>query len=202
MENHEPKIDAYIARSASFAQPILNHIRKLAHQACPEIKETIKWGMPFFDYKGTVCNMAAFKAHCSFGFWKSSLMADPHNLLKENTVNAMGQMGRITSVDDLPPDDVMLQYIREAVKLNEEGVKITKPAKSRTELLIPDYLVAVLGEHPEAKKTFDNFSYSNKKEYVQWIIEAKTDATREKRIANAMEWLAEGKPRMWKYERK
>jgi uncharacterized protein YdeI (YjbR/CyaY-like superfamily) len=114
----------------------------------------------------------------------------------------MGQMGRITSINDLPPDNVMLEYIRDAAKLNEEGLKVVKPTKSRTELIIPDYFASMLAEHPEAKKTFDNFSYSNKKEYVQWIIEAKTESTRQKRIATAMEWLAEGKPRMWKYEQK
>jgi len=204
MEKQDKRIDAYIARAADFAQPILKHLRQLVHMASPEINETIKWGFPHFDYKGTVCSMASFKNHCAFGFWKGSLLHDPNNLLSKNKEDAMGQMGRITSLSDLPDDNILIQYVKNAVKLNEEGIKVPakKPVAPRTEIKVPDYFAKELKNHPAAKNNFEKFSYSNRKEYLQWITEAKSEETRNKRMAKAMEWLAEGKSRNWKYERK
>src|SRR5690348_10178726 len=126
MEKYDKRIDAYVAKSAGFAQPILKHIRNLVHRAFPEINETVKWGMPHFDYKGPVCHMAAFKQHCAFGFWKGSLLDDPAKILSKKNEDAMGQLGRITSLSDLPDDEVLAEYIRNAVKLNEEGIKVAK----------------------------------------------------------------------------
>jgi uncharacterized protein YdeI (YjbR/CyaY-like superfamily) len=204
MEKYDKRIDAYIAKAADFAQPILKHIRKLAHLAYPEINETIKWGFPHFDHKGTVCSMAAFKNHCAFGFWKGTLLNDPNSLLSKNKEAAMGQMGRITSISDLPDDDTLIEYIRNAVKLNEEGIKLPskKPVAPKTETAIPDYFAEALNKHPDAKDNFERFSYSHRKEYIQWIAEAKTEETRNKRMITAIEWLSEGKSRNWKYERK
>jgi uncharacterized protein YdeI (YjbR/CyaY-like superfamily) len=203
MKNTDARIDAYIEKSAEFARPILNHIRNIVHEACPEIEETMKWSMPFFDYKGTVCNMAAFKQHCALGFWKASLMKDPHNILTEGN-EAMGQLGKITRVEDLPPDGILIDYIKEAVRLNEEGVKA--PSKPKTTekkvLVIPEYFVSALEENASASEHFEKFSPSKKKDYVEWISEAKTEDTRNKRLATAIEWIAEGKARNWKYERK
>jgi uncharacterized protein YdeI (YjbR/CyaY-like superfamily) len=202
MKKRNEKIDAYIANAAEFAQPILTHLRELVHKACPEIEESWKWSFPNFDYKGIVCSMAAFKQHCSFGFWKASLMSDPHKLLTQSR-EAMGQMGQLKSLADLPPDDVLIAYIKEAVELNEKGVKIPKPkANGNKDLQIPDYLVSALETNEAASETFENFSYSNKKEYVEWLTEAKTEETRSKRLAAALEWMREGKARNWKYERK
>lgn len=197
----DPRIDDYIENSAEFAKPILNHLRKLAYFAFPDFKETIKWGMPFFDYKGTVCSMASFKEHCVFGFWKASLLPDPYSLLKENAGEAMGQFGKIGSLNDLPADQIIIEYIQNAVKLNEEGKKVAKKPIERTELAIPDYLTEALSQHKIAADNFENFSYSHKKEYVQWLIEAKTEATRWKRLETALEWITQGKSRNWKYER-
>jgi uncharacterized protein YdeI (YjbR/CyaY-like superfamily) len=203
MEKQDQRIDAYIARAADFAQPILRHIRKLVHEASPEIMETIKWGFPHFDYKGTVCSMASFKNHCAFGFWKSSLMKDPYDLLSKNTEDAMGQMGRITSLADLPDDKILLEYVKNAVQLNEQGVKISKkPAAPIKEVTIPGYFTDALKKNPAANDNFDKFSNSHKKEYIQWITEAKSEETRNKRMNTAIEWLSEGKSRNWKYERK
>src|SRR5215213_2106905 len=126
MKNTDERIDAYIAKSADFAKPILTHLRALVHAACPDIEETWKWSFPHFDYKGTVCSMAAFKRHCSFGFWKASLMKDSHRLLTAGS-EAMGQLGQIKSLADLPPDALLIAYVREAVELNEKGVKAAKP---------------------------------------------------------------------------
>lgn len=199
----DARIDAYIEKSAEFARPILNHIRNIVHEACPEIEETMKWSMPFFDYKGTVCNMAAFKQHCALGFWKASLMKDPHNILTEGN-EAMGQLGKITRVEDLPPDGILIDYIKEAVRLNEEGIKA--PSKPKTtekkELVIPEYFVSALEENASASEHFEKFSPSKKKDYVEWLNEAKTEDTRNKRLATAIEWISEGKARNWKYERK
>jgi len=199
MPTTDPRIDAYIERSADFAQPLLKHIRKLVHKAAPEIVETMKWSFPHFDHKGTVCSMAAFKEHCAFGFWKQSLLEDGA-FPAEKT--AMGSFGRITSRKDLPDDKTMVKLIRDAVSLNEKGIKVkrqTTPGKK--DLVIPPYLLEALAKNDTAAATFENFPYSCKKEYVEWITEAKTDATRDKRLATTVEWLAEGKRRNWKYEK-
>lgn len=199
----DPRIDAYIDKAAPFAKPILQHIRAVVHKACPGIQETIKWGMPFFDYKGIVCNMAAFKNHCSFGFFKAALMANATELLAGNG-EGMGHLGKIISLKDLPPDNVLIRYILEAVALNEAGVKKVVPKKTadKKELTIPGEVISALDCNEAAKNTFDKFAYSHKKEYVEWITEAKTEATRDKRIATMLEWLQQGKSRNWKHEKK
>lgn len=201
--SQDKRIDAYIAKSADFAQPILTHIRKLVHKSCPKVEETIKWGFPNFVYGGAIlCFMASFKKHCSFGFWKGSLMTELSETINEKGETAMGNFGKLTSVKDLPSDKKMAGYIKSAMKLNEEGVKLPNRApvkKGTKELVVPDYILKALSKNKKAKGTFEAFGYSHKKEYVQWIEEAKTEPTRNKRIATMMEWLKEGKGRNWKY---
>jgi uncharacterized protein YdeI (YjbR/CyaY-like superfamily) len=199
MPSVDPRIDAYIERSAPFAQPILNHLRKLIHKACPDVVETLKWSMPSFEYKGLMCGMAAFKAHCTFMFWKQSLL-ESDAIPKVKT--AMGTFGRITSMKDLPSDKILTGIIHQAMELNEKGIKVpkAKPAQKK-ELVVPDVLKKALKTDPRAAETFKNFSPSCKREYVEWITEAKTDATRDRRLATAIEWMAEGKRRNWKYEK-
>ena len=199
MEQYDARVDAYIEKSADFAKPILKHLRKLIHEASPKISETIKWSMPAFEYKGLVCGVAAFKQHCALGFWKESL-------LKSNVFpaqkTAMGSVGRITSKAELPADDAIIDLVRQAVELNENGIKVPKKkSTAKKELVIPDYLTKALKKNKAAQKTFEIFPYSCKKEYVEWITEAKTDATRDKRLATSVEWLSEGKRRNWKYEK-
>ena len=197
MPNKDPRVDAYIEKSADFAKPILTHLRKLVHKASPKLSETVKWGMPAFEYKGIVCGIAAFKEHCTFGFWKHSLL-NYNGFSTEKT--AMGSFGRITSKKDLPTDDTIVKLVQQAVELNETGVKVAKPKPAaKKELVVPDYLTAALKKNKAAQKTFEDFPYSCKKEYVEWITEAKTEPTREKRLATTIEWLVEGKPRNWKY---
>lgn len=194
-------IDAYIEKSAPFAKPILIHLRQLVYEACHDVEEKVKWGMPFFDYKGPVCNMAAFKQHCSFGFWKAALMKDP--ILQSNAESevAMGHLGRITSLKDLPSDRKIIAYIREAIQLNEDGIKIAKVKKAvASSIIIPEYFTAKLNKNKEAKKYFNNFSVAKQREYVVWLEEAKTEPTRVKRLAQAIEWIADGKTRNWKYQ--
>lgn len=198
MPTTDPRIDAYIESAADFAQPILIHLRRLVHKACPDVTETVKWSMPSFDHKGILCGFAAFKAHCTFGFWKQSLM-ETDAFPKNKT--AMGSFGRITSLKDLPSDKVMIGLIHQALELNEKGVKVAKkPVASKKELVVPDYLTKALSKNKKAKAQFDKFSYSHKKEYVEWITEAKTEPTRLKRLATTIEWLSDGKSRNWKYE--
>jgi uncharacterized protein YdeI (YjbR/CyaY-like superfamily) len=205
MGTKDKRIDAYIEKSQPFAKPILKHLRKLVHQACPEVEETIKWSFASFDYKGPLCSMAAFKEHAVFGFWKYKLLKDPKNYLGARSNEggaAMGNLGRIASIKDLPPDKAIIDFINQAKKLNDEGVKLpSKPKKPKAELVIPDYFIKALKKNKSASKNFETFSYSKKKEYVQWITEAKTAETREKRMSTALEWIAEGKSRNWKYER-
>ncbi|HEX6280281.1 MAG TPA: YdeI/OmpD-associated family protein [Pyrinomonadaceae bacterium] len=198
MPTVDPRVDAYIEKSADFAKPILRHIRKLVHKACPDIQETMKWSFPHFDHKGTVCSMASFKQHCALGFWKQSLME--HDAFPAEKT-AMGSFGRVTSVKDLPPDKVMIALIHQAVELNEKGVKVAKKPADKKELVVPADLTKALSKNKTAKAAFDRFSYSHKKEYVQWIEEAKTEPTRNKRLATTVEWLSEGKSRNWKYEK-
>jgi uncharacterized protein YdeI (YjbR/CyaY-like superfamily) len=200
MGKKDPRVDAYIAKSAGFAQPVLKHIRQLVHQGCPEVEETIKWQFPCFSYKGLLCSMAAFRNHCTFGFWKHELIL-PEKQGTDGEEDGMGQFGKMTSLSDLPKDALMLRYIKEAVRLNDEGIKIPSRAKPKRkqELVVPDYFLAALKKSPRSLKAFEEFSYSHKKEYVQWVTEAKRDETRQQRLETTLAWLAEGKPRNWKY---
>jgi uncharacterized protein YdeI (YjbR/CyaY-like superfamily) len=198
MPTTDPRVDAYIEKSAEFAKPILTHIRKLVHTACPDITETMKWSFPHFDHKGTICSMASFKQHCAFGFWKQPLM-EKDAFPAQKT--AMGSFGRITSLDDLPYDKVMIGLLNQAIELNERGIKVAKKTVERKDLVVPDDMTEALKKDKKAKTAFDAFSYSNQKEYIEWITEAKTEATRNKRLATTIEWLAEGKSRNWKYEK-
>lgn len=195
MGKKDPRVDAYIARSAHFAKPILRHIREVVHKGCPEVEETIKWGMPHFDYKGMLCGMSAFKEHCALGFWK-------HKLVAPAKEGAMGHFGRITSLKDLPPDRVLVGYVREAARLNEAGVKVPRKVREpKKALATPSDLAAALKKNAKAQASFAGFSPSHKREYIEWITDAKTEETRKKRLGIAVEWMAEGKPRNWKYMR-
>ena len=200
MKNTDPRIDTYIENSAEFAQPILAHIRSMVHQHCPDVSETVKWSMPHFDYKGSIfCHFAAFKKHCALGFWYGELLQVDSKLEK-----AMGQFGRITSLEDLPNDAAFVQLLNEAMKLHDAGVKLPSRSKDKSEkkeLEVPLDFLGELQKNSAALATFDAFSYSQKKEYVDWYTEAKTDATRTKRLHQAIEWMAEGKRRNWKYEK-
>lgn len=197
MGTKDPRIDAYITKPAAFARPILSHIRKLVHANCPDVVETIKWSMPHFEYKGGIfCGMAAFRAHCTFGFWLGALLKIESKLGK-----AMGQFGCITSLADLPGDKEIATIIKAAIKLHDAGVKSptrAKPAEKKA-LVVPDYFLAAVKENKKTYATFESFSPSKKREYVEWITDAKTDATRDKRLAQAVEWMSEGKVRNWKY---
>jgi uncharacterized protein YdeI (YjbR/CyaY-like superfamily) len=206
MATKNPKVDTYIAKSGDFAKPILTRLRELVHKACPDVEETIKWGMPSFDYKGPFCSMAAFKEHAVFGFWKASLLNDPKKYLQARSTDggsAMGHFGRLTSIKDLPPDKVILDFIKQHKKLNDEGIKVpAKPKPKKKELVIPAYFLNAIKKNKKALAVFNEFSYSHQKDYVEWITEAKTEATRNKRMETAIEWMAEGKGRNWKYQRK
>jgi uncharacterized protein YdeI (YjbR/CyaY-like superfamily) len=196
MGTRDIRVDAYIARSADFAQPILSHLREVVHAACPDVEETMKWSFPHFQYKGMLCSMASFKEHCSFGFWKSSLILEDGG-----NGDGAGQFGRLSQISDLPSRKVLTGYIRKAMKLNEEGVKSPGRPKPKTprELIVPDDLATALQRNTTAQATFEDFSTSHKREYVEWLTEAKTEATRKRRLESAIEWMADGKPRNWKY---
>lgn len=202
MSQQDPRIDAYILQSADFARPILEHMRHLVHKACPQAAETIKWSMPYFTCEGQLlCCFAAFKAHCSFIFWKGAHMDDPDNIFRARGENGMGQLGKITSLKDLPSDKIFIKYLKAAAKLSTAG---TPPAAKKTapgskEPEVPDWLLSAIKKNKKAWATFEAFSYSNKKEYVEWITSAKTETTRNSRLADALAWMAEGKIRNWKY---
>ncbi len=198
MGKRDPRVDAYIARSAEFARPILRHIRAVVHEACPEVEETLKWSMPAFTYHGLLCTMAAFKRHCSFGFWKGALIVDRIG----NQRVGMGDFDKITALSDLPSAAQLERYVKQAMVLNEQGVKVPRrKSAARKPVVVPDDLAAALARSPRARATFEKFSPSHRREYVEWITDAKRDDTRARRVAQAVEWLAAGKSRNWKYER-
>ncbi len=202
MGKKDKRIDDYIARSADFAKPILSHLRQLVHSTCPDVSETIKWSFACFDYKGPFCSMAAFKEHCSFGFWKAALMQDAEKL-KGNQATSMGHLGKIRSLDDLPSEKILISYIKEAMRLNNEGVKLPAREKKteKQELAVPGYFTKALSKNKTALNIFQAFSPSHKKEYVEWITEAKTEETRNRRIEKALEQITNSKSLNWKYER-
>lgn len=192
MARKDSRIDAYIAKSAKFARPILKHLRALVHEGCPDVVETVKWSLPHFDYEGVLCGMAAFKEHCSFGFWNRALKIPSKG-------GAMGQFGCIKSLSDLPADRVIVGYVREAARLNAAGEKVGPIRRERKPLMVPPELSAALKKNAAARARFESFSPSQKRDYNEWIGEAKHEETRRKRTETAIGWIAEGKPRNWKY---
>jgi len=205
--NFEPRIDAYIAKAKPFAQPILIHLRELVHKACPNVEETIKWSRPFFEYKGVILgNMSAFNEHCSFGFWGEEIGA----VLREAKVvqdGGMGSLGRITTVKDLPSNKQMLELLKQATAFIDNG-NYTSPIAARkkvvkapkAELETPAEFTKALKANKKASAVFTKFSPSCKREYIEWIADAKRPETRDKRITQAIEQIAEGKQRNWKYQ--
>jgi uncharacterized protein YdeI (YjbR/CyaY-like superfamily) len=198
MGKHDPRVDAYIAKSPDFAKPILAHIRAVVHSACPQCEETIKWSAPFFDYRGTLCSMAAFKEHVALGFWKGALVVGRSS---GDDDRAAGQFGRITSVKDLPSKTELTRYIKKAMKLNEEGIVVPKPKVAKATLPVPPELTAALARNKKARAAFAAFPPGHRREYCEWIGEAKREETRASRVKQAVEWIAEGKSRNWKYQR-
>ncbi|MBE7491138.1 MAG: YdeI/OmpD-associated family protein [Planctomycetes bacterium] len=193
-------MDEYIANAADFARPVLKKLRGLYHKACPEIEESLKWGMPCFSCRGIVGSMAAFKEYVGIGFWKGALLDDPTGLFKGVGATQMSAL-KFRTVKDLPADKVLVDMIKQAVALNKAGIK-APAARAKPEVKPPKDLLAALNRNKTAKATFEGFSPSHRREYVQWITEAKQQATREKRLAQAIEWMTEGKPRNWKYMKK
>ncbi len=199
MGKKDPRIDAYIAKSADFAKPVLRHLRKVVHAGCPDVEETLKWGFPHFMYKGMLCSMASFKGHCTFGFWKEVLLKEKRGTLAKVDEPAMGQFGRITAVADLPSEKALVRYVKGAAALNDQGVRAPARSKAKKPLAVPAYFMAALRKNKKAFATFEGFSPSNKKEYVEWVTEAKAEETRQRRLATAVAWMAAGKVRNWKY---
>jgi uncharacterized protein YdeI (YjbR/CyaY-like superfamily) len=205
--NFDPKIDLYINKSQPFARPILTHLRELIHQACPAVVETIKWSRPFFEYKGHILlNISAFKEHCSVGFWGEEIGA-VLRAAGEVRSEGMGTLGRITSLETLPPDHQLLAWLKQAVAFIDAG-QYTSPIAARQRVVkapkpgpeIPEAFAQALKASKPAAKVFAAFSPSCQREYIEWIADAKRPETRDKRITQAVEWIAEGKQRNWKYQ--
>ena len=198
MPTTDPRIDAYIAKAQPFARPILARLRKAVHAGCPDVVETIKWGVPAFEYKGPMCGMAAFKAHCLMGFWKGALLKTQP---KDRGLDAWGNFGRFESLDDVPSEAALARAVREAAKLNDLGIKVPRTVKAKKPLKAPAYMLAAIKKNKKAQVAYDAFSPSCKREYIEWITDARTDATRDRRLETAVQWMAEGKIRNWKYVR-
>jgi len=197
MGTKDARVDAYIAKSADFAKPILKRLRAEVHAACPDVTEEMKWSFPHFTYKGMFCAMAAFTQHCTFGFWKGSLVLGSNS----RSADAMGQLGRIASLDDLPSKAVMAGYLKKAMALNDQGITVKrKPKAAPKPVRVPADLAAALKKNKNAPAAFADFSPSHKREYIEWISEAKRADTRARRVAQAVEWTAEGKSRNAKYQ--
>jgi uncharacterized protein YdeI (YjbR/CyaY-like superfamily) len=199
MGKRDRRVDAYIRKAAAFARPILTEIREAVHGSCPDVEEAMKWSFPHFVYKGMLCSMASFKEHAALGFWKGELV-----LGRGRDAGAMGHFGRLTKLSDLPSKKALAGYVKKAVALNELGVKAPRePRKAAPKTMkVPADLSAALARDKKARAGFDALNPSHKREYLEWITEAKADATRQRRLAQTLEWLAEGKSRNWKYESK
>jgi uncharacterized protein YdeI (YjbR/CyaY-like superfamily) len=196
--------DAYIARQQPFAKPVLKYLRDLVHEVCPETVEVIKWGHPHFDYKGPFAGLAAFKAHATFGFWKAGLLAKDGAPLGKSDEKAMGSFGRLRSVEDLPGRRTMVSLLKRAMKLNDDGVK--HPARSglRKPIVVrpPAFFMSAVRRNAKALATYESLAPSHRREYVEWVTGAKTDATRDRRLATTVTWLSQGKRHNWKYEKR
>lgn len=203
MPKTSPQVDRYIGEAADFARPILEKIRKLFHKGCPELEESMKWSFPHFDYKGILGAMSAFKNHVGFHFWKGKLIDDPTGTMKGVGKTSMGHF-KVTDVSELPPDKVLLAMIKQAKQLNDDEVKVPTAPKRKLpkEVEVPADLQQRLLKNKAAKATFEAFSPSHKREYVEWINEAKQEATRQRRLESAIEMMEEGKSKNWKYQRK
>lgn len=203
MEKYSSKIDHYIEKSQDFAKPVLHYLRETVHEFCPDAEETMKWSFPHFIYKGkNLCAMASFKQHCTFGFWLEKEMKTMKEITQDIEKNSMFSLGKITGIEDLPSKPQLKKAIKEAMELTDMGVIMKKAAPSKTEMEIPEYFQTALEANQKALDVFKKASPFFRKEYITWIMEAKTEATRNKRIDQAIEWIAEEKGRNWKYERK
>ena len=201
MGKRNPAVDAYIGKANDFAKPILVYLRDVVHDTVPDVEEELKWGHPSFIHKGILCGMAAFKEHCTFGFWKGEQIVTKGG--GKIGLGGKGEFNRLTKVGDLPSKKVLAGYLKEAVRLNDEGtpgpMSGRKRAKATKPMTVPPYLAAALKKNKQALAAFENFSPSARKEYVEWLTDAKSDETRAKRLAQAIEWIADGKHRNWKY---
>lgn len=193
-------VDAYIKKSQPFAQPILNHLRDLVHEELPHAEEQLKWGMPAFITHGSIlAHLGAFKEHAVFSFFKAPLLKDPKGYLTARGDSAMGHFGRLTSRKDLPADKVLRDFLRQADKLNETGAKVPKTAREKP--TTPPFFKKALATNKKANANYKSLSASCQREYIDWLVEAKTEATRTRRVQTALEWISKGKTRNWKYER-
>ena len=203
MEKYSPKVDEYIEKSQDFAKPILNYIRETIHEFCPDAEEAIKWKFPTFLYKGKIlCSMVAFKQYCSMGFWLHDEMSSLKEFETEAEKTNMFSLGKITETENLPSKPQLKKMIVEAMELTDMGVTLKKAAPSKTETEVSDYFQNALNENEKALEIFKKASPSFRKEYINWITEAKTESTRNKRMDQALEWISEGKGRNWKYEKR
>jgi uncharacterized protein YdeI (YjbR/CyaY-like superfamily) len=197
MGTKDPRVDAYIAKAPEFARPILTTLRTTVHATCPETEEEIKWGHPHFAYKGMMCGMAAFKQYAAFIFWKHKLV------FGGDEKRWSGALSKMTTKADLPSKSVLAGYITKAMALNDAGVKIERERREpKAPLRVPADLASALKKNAKAKTVFTEFPPSKKRDYVEWITAAKTGDTRTRRLTQAVEWIAEGKSRNWKYEQR
>ena len=205
MAKKDIRIDEYIGNAQDFARPILKHLRSTVHRGCPDVEETIKWGSPHFMFDGKIlCAMASFKEHCAFFFRLGSVMTDPEKVMTPvGSGSGMGHFGKIMKLSDLPSEKILIQYIKEAMRLTEKGVKknVGAAKTAARALTVPEDFLKALKKDKEAFNHFQKFTYSQKKDYVEWITEAKTESTKDRRIATAVDWIHEGKGRNWKYQK-
>lgn len=205
MPAYDNRIEDYIEQSQPFARPILTYLRQLVHLACPDLEETIKWSFPHFEYRKVIlCSFASFKQHCAFNIWFAPLLHDPHKVLAhDGERTSMGHFGAIGSLADLPADDIIIGFLQESMGLIERGIKVPRKVKAEPSqtVEVPEEFLELISQNQQALAHFNGFSPSQQREYTTWITEAKTDTTRQKRMSTAIEWLAEGKKRNWKYEK-
>ena len=200
MPKKDARVDAYIAKAAPFARPILTKLRAAVHAAVPDAEESLKWSMPSFGTNGRIlCQMAAFKEHAVFGFWHKGMTPVLGEWGAAREGEAMGRFGRLGSEKDLPPAKTLRAWLVKARELNASDEPARAPVKKKAPLPVPADLAAALKKNAKAKQAFEAFPPGQRRDYIEWIVEARREETRAKRLATAVEWISEGKPRNWKY---
>lgn len=198
MSNHNKKVDEYIFKMADFAKPILTHLRQIIFETCPDVEEDIKWGIPHYAYKGDhLVMMAGFKQHCSFSLYKAELMKDKMIQESVKAGKKFGYMDKVKDLSELPDKKILAAYIKEAMELNSSGISKPKVVKEKVEVVAPKEFIEALEQDKIAFSIYESKSPSFRKNYIIWIADAKTDETRQKRIAQSLEWIREGKDRFW-----
>lgn len=196
MNEASENITAYIEKATPEFKEVMIALRSVLNNPNFDIKEDWKWGAPNFNNEGMICWLAHFRNHVGMNFFKGTLIKDKYNLFTHYREEKGNRQLKFSDINQIIPEQIEY-YIEEAIKLNQENIKVVK---KEIDTSLPLDLETELNNNPKAKMFFESLAPSYKRDYIEWIEEAKREATRTKRLATTMEWLSEGKKKNWKYE--